>query len=268
VESFAKGNGAAAPAHAPAPGAPAAPPRPRPLAPVSVSAEDEHVPIRGLRARIAEQMVRSKQHAPHFMLAEEVDVTDLVALREAAKPEAEAAGVKLTYLPFVMRALVQCFRRFPTVNAVVDDEKNEYVIRREINIGLATDTPDGLTVPVVKHVDRLSVLDLAAEVQRVTTAAREKKIALEDLKGGTFTITSAGSIGGTLATPILNYPEVSILGVYRIVERPVVRNGQVVVRSMMNVSTTHDHRIVDGATAARFLGELKRLLETPGLMLL
>jgi pyruvate dehydrogenase E2 component (dihydrolipoamide acetyltransferase) len=233
-----------------------------------VRAEDEHVPVRGMRARIAEQMVRSKQFAPHFMLAEEVDVTELVRLREGAKAAAEERGVKLTYLPFVMKALVACFRKLPILNAVVDDAKHEYVIRHEYNVGIATDTPDGLTVPVVKHVDRLSVLQIAAEIQRLTAAARERKIALDDLKGGTFTITSAGSIGGTLATPILNYPEVSILGVYRIVERPVVRDGQVVVRSMMNVSSTHDHRIVDGATAARFLNELKRLLETPALMLL
>jgi pyruvate dehydrogenase E2 component (dihydrolipoamide acetyltransferase) len=221
-----------------------------------------------MRARIAEQMTRSKQLSPHFMLAEEIDVTELVALRERAKPAAEAAGVKLTYLPFVMKALVTCFRRFPVVNAVVDDTKNEYVVRKDYNVGIATDTADGLTVPVVKNVDRRSILGIAEELERLTTAAREKKIALEDLKGGTFTITSAGSIGGTLATPILNYPEVSILGIYRIVERPVVRDGEIVVRSMMNVSTTHDHRIVDGATAARFVGELKRLLETPALMLL
>jgi pyruvate dehydrogenase E2 component (dihydrolipoamide acetyltransferase) len=142
------------------------------------------------------------------------------------------------------------------------------VIRKDYNIGIATDTDDGLTVPVVKQVDRLSVLQIAAELERLTEAARTKRIAVEDLKGSTFTITSAGSIGGILATPILNYPEVGILGVYKIAERPVVRDGQIVVRKMANLTITLDHRIVDGATAARFMNELVRLLETPALLLL
>ena len=155
-----------------------------------------------------------------------------------------------------------------TIDSLVDDTKHEYVIRHEYNVGVATDTVDGLTVPVVKHVDRLSVLQIAAEVQRLTEAARARKIALEDLKGGTFTITSAGSIGGILATPILNYPEVAILGVYRIQEKPVVRGGQIVIRKMTNFTITLDHRIVDGATAARFLNEMMRFLTNPGLLLL
>ena len=153
------------------------------------------------------------------------------------------------------------------VNALVDDQNKAYVIRGDINIGIATDTDDGLTVPVVKHVDRLSLLQVASELQRVTEAARAKKIGVEDLKGSTFTITSAGSIGGILATPILNYPEVGILGVYKIADRPVVRDGQIVIRKMANLSITLDHRIVDGATAAHFMNELIRLLENPGLML-
>jgi len=238
-----------------------------PLAPV-VSPEDEHVPLKGLRGKIAEQMLRSKQHSPHFTFADECDVTDLVALRESAKKLAEERGVKLTFLPFVMKALVAAFRRFPAINAVVDDTKAEYVIRKEYNIGLATDTDDGLTVPVVKHVDRRTILQLAAEIQRLTEAARARKIALADLKGGTFTITSAGSIGGILATPILNYPEVGILGVYKIADRPVVRGGQIVIRKMMNLSITLDHRIVDGATAARFLNTVIDYLQQPNLLLL
>ena len=263
---------AAAPAAPAAKAAPAAAPAPRPvtvppLAPV-VSPEDEHVPLKGLRGKIAEQMLRSKQHSPHFTFADECDVTELVALREQAKKLAEERGVKLTFLPFIMKALVAAFRRFPTINALVDDTKGEYVVRKEYNIGLATDTDDGLTVPVVKHVDRRTILQVAAEVQRVTEAARAKKIALADLKGGTFTITSAGSIGGILATPILNYPEVGILGVYKIADRPVVRGGQIVVRKMMNLSITLDHRIVDGATAARFLNTVIEYLQQPNLLLL
>jgi pyruvate dehydrogenase E2 component (dihydrolipoamide acetyltransferase) len=258
----------------PAAGAAAAPARPSaapprvPVAAVAASAEDEHVPLRGVRGKIAEQMTRSKQYAPHFTYADECDVTELVALREQAKPIAAERGVKLTYLPFIMKALVACFRKFPTVNALVDDTKHEFVIRRDYNVGLATDTEEGLMVPVVKHVDRRSVLEIAAEIQRLTEAARSKKVHLEDLKGGTFTITSAGSIGGFLATPILNYPEVAILGVYRIQDKPVVRDGQIVIRKMTMFSITLDHRIVDGATAARFLNELIRLLSSPGLLLL
>ncbi|HVG95182.1 MAG TPA: dihydrolipoamide acetyltransferase family protein, partial [Planctomycetota bacterium] len=229
---------------------------------------DEHVPLRGLRGKIAEQMLRSKQHSPHFTFADECDVTALVALREQAKQLAEERGVKLTYLPFVIKALVAAFRRYPTLNAVVDDTKGEFVIRKEFNIGIATDTEDGLTVPVVKGCDRRTILEIGAELQRLTEAARSKKIALADLKGGTFTITSAGSIGGILATPILNYPEVGILGIYKIADRAVVRDGQIVVRKMMNLSITLDHRIVDGATAAHFLNTVIRYLETPNLLLL
>jgi pyruvate dehydrogenase E2 component (dihydrolipoamide acetyltransferase) len=275
LETFAEG-GARAAARAPSPAAPSRPGPATPKGPPvtvpvfapTVSAEDEHVPLKGLRGKIAEQMLRSKQHSPHFTFADECDVTNLVKLREEAKGLAEERGVKLTYLPFVMKALVAAFRRFPTVNAVVDDTANEYVIRREYNVGIATDTEDGLTVPVVKHVDRLTILQIAAEVQRLTEAARSKKIALADLKGGTFTITSAGSIGGILATPILNYPEVGILGVYKIADRAVVRDGQVVVRKIMNLTITLDHRIVDGATAARFLNLVIQYLETPNLLLL
>jgi pyruvate dehydrogenase E2 component (dihydrolipoamide acetyltransferase) len=269
----ASGGRVAAPAAPPAATAAPAPTAPRPvvvapLAPPAVSAEDVHVPLKGLRGKIAEQMLRSKQHSPHFTFADECDVTELVALREQAKKLAEERGVKLTYLPFVIKALVAAFRRFPTLNAVVDDTKGEFVIRKEFNVGIATDTEDGLTVPVVKACDRRTILEIGAELQRLTEAARSKRIALADLKGGTFTITSAGSIGGILATPILNYPEVGILGIYKIADRAVVRDGQIVVRKMMNLSITLDHRIVDGATAAHFLNTVIRYLETPNLLLL
>lgn len=275
LEAFAASGGstAAAPAAAApaarsaAPAVPSAPPaRVAPVAP-PVLAEDTRVPLRGLRGKIAEQMLRSKQHAPHFTYVDECDMTEVVRLREAAKPAAEARGVKLTFLPFIMKALVVALRKFPSINALVDDTKGEYVLKRDINVGLATDTDDGLTVPVVKGVDRRSILEIAAEIQRLTEATRSRKVALEDLKGGTITITSAGSIGGLLATPILNYPEVGILGVYKVADRPVVRDGQVVVRKMCNLSITLDHRIVDGATAARFMNEMLRLLQSPGLML-
>lgn len=266
VEAFAAGGArGAAPAAAPAAAAARAKVV---LPPVGVAREDQVVPLRGLRGKIAEQMVRSKQMSPHFTFTDEVDMTNLVELRRQAKARAEEEGVKLTFLPFIMKALVAGFRKWPAINALVDDTNKSYVIRGEINIGIATDTDDGLTVPVVKHVDRLSMLQIASELQRVTDAARSRKIGVEDLKGSTFTITSAGSIGGMMATPILNYPEVGILGVYKIADRPVVRDGQIVIRKMANLSITLDHRIVDGATAAHFMNELIRLLENPGLLLL
>ncbi|MDA1195001.1 MAG: dihydrolipoamide acetyltransferase family protein, partial [Planctomycetota bacterium] len=245
----------------------AAAPKALPPLPLAANAQDRRVPLRGLRARIAEQMVRSKQMSPHFTFAEECDMTNLVALRKEAGPSAEPYGIKLTYLPFIMKALVSCFRKFPELNAVVDDAKSEYVVRGEVNIGLATDTAEGLTVVVVKNVEQHSVLQIAQEIQRLTKAARDRKIAVEDLKGSTFTITSAGSIGGIMATPILNYPEVGILGIYKIAKRPMVRDDAIVIRDMANFTITLDHRIVDGATAARFMNELVRLLENPGLML-
>jgi len=237
---------------------------PAPAAP----AQDQVVPLRGMRGKIAEQMVRSKQLSPHFTYADECDMTEVATLRKQAKAYAAERGVKLTFLPFIIKALVSTLKKFPIVNSLVDDANNAYIIRSDYNIGLATDTEAGLMVPVVKHADRRSVLDIAAEIQNLTTLARTRKIALDDLKGGTISITSAGSIGGILATPILNYPEVAILGVYKIKDRPVVKDGEIVVRKMTNLSITLDHRIVDGATAARFLNEMIRLLETPGLMLL
>ncbi len=264
---------AVAPAAAPAAAAPAAGAAPvatkaLPTAAVGAARADERVPLRGLRSKIAEQMVRAKQMSPHFTFAEECDMTNLVALRKEAKASAAEYGIKLTYLPFIIKALASCFRKFPAINAVVDDSDNSYVIRGEVNIGLATDTPDGLTVVVIKRCEQLSILQIAQEIQRLTVAARDKKIGVEDLKGSTFTITSAGSIGGIMATPILNYPEVGILGVYKIAKRPVVVDDEIVIRSMANMTITLDHRIVDGATAAHFMNELVRLLQNPGLMLL
>lgn len=275
VETYAAAGGAAGGAATPgvpasAPAAAAAIPT-RALPPISghtPTREDQVVPLRGLRAKIAEQMVRAKQFAPHFTFAEECDMTELVALRKTSKSAAAEFGVKLTFLPYIMKALVAAFRRFPEVNSVVDDANNSYVVRGEVNIGLATDTDQGLTVVVVKNVDQLSILQIGAEIQRLTEAARSRKIAVEDLKGSTFTITSAGSIGGIMATPILNYPEVGILGVYKIIQRPMVAEGEIVIRDMANMTITLDHRIVDGATAARFMNEVVRLLQNPGLMLL
>jgi pyruvate dehydrogenase E2 component (dihydrolipoamide acetyltransferase) len=229
---------------------------------------DERVKIIGLRRKIAEKMVQSYRTAPHFTYVDEVDCHKLVALRKALNDQAADRGVKLSYLPFILKALAVTFREFPTLNAVMDEEELTLVVRGEVNIGIATDTPAGLYVPVVRNVDQKSLLELAVEVQDLSTRTRENKVRLDELTGGTFTVTSVGNIGGRFATPILNHPEVAILGVNQIHDRPVAVNGQVVVRPMMYLSPSFDHRVIDGAVAARFVGALKRLLEQPEALLL
>ncbi len=229
---------------------------------------DERIKIIGLRRKIAEKMVQAYRTAPHFTYVDEIDCTRLVALRKTLNAQASERGLKLSYLPFIMKALAVTFREFPTLNAVMDEEEFTLVVRREINIGIATDTPAGLYVPVVKNVDQKSLYELAVEIQDLTNRTRENKVRIDELSGGTFTITSVGNIGGRFATPILNHPEVAILGVNQIHDRPMAIDGQVVVRPMMYLSPSFDHRVIDGAVASRFVGALKRLLERPEALLL
>lgn len=248
--------------------APVTAPLPEPKALPALSAPtpqtgDERIRIIGLRRKIAEKMTQSYRTAPHFTYVDEIDATRLARLRERLSAGALARGVKLTYLPFIMKALSVVFKEFPTVNAVMDEENFELVVRKDINIGIATDTEAGLYVPVIKHVDQKSLLELATEVAAITQRVRDNKARLDDLTGGTFTITSVGNIGGRFATPILNHPEVGILGVNQIHDRPMAIDGQVVIRKMMYLSPSFDHRIIDGAVAARFVSALKRLLENP-----
>lgn len=244
-------------AGAPLPVAPPALPSPAP------SAGDERIRIIGLRRKISEKMCESYRRIPHFTYVDEVDATALVALRGQLKGAASEAGVNLSYLPFIMKALVAAFRRFPTVNAVMDEAAQELIVRREVNIGIATDTPAGLYVPVIKNVERKSILQLGRELVELTNRTREGKVGIEELQGGTFTITSVGNIGGRFATPIINAPEVAILGVNQIHDRPMVIDGQIVARKMMYLSPSFDHRVIDGAVAARFVSEVKALLESP-----
>ena len=235
---------------------------------VQPSREDQVVKIVGLRRKIAEKMLESVQRAPHFTYVEEVDVTDLVAMRGNLKGLAAEKGVKLTYIPFIMKALVSVFQEFPSVNAVMNEADFSMIIRGEVNIGIATDTPQGLYVPVVKNVEQKSILELAAEITDITTRTREGKVQLSELQGGTFTITSVGNIGGRFATPIINHPEVAILGVNQIHDRPMVVNGEIVARKMMYLSPSFDHRVIDGAVAARFVSALKNILENPASLVL
>ncbi len=229
---------------------------------------EERKPFRGIRKKIAENLVRSKQIIPHFTHADEADVTALVAWRSRMKEVAEARGVKLTYLPFIMKALVSTCREFPNFNASIDDAAGEIVIKHAFNVGFAADTPEGLLVPVVKNVESKNLLDVGHEIITLAEKARTGKLAPDDMKHGSITVTNIGSIGGVYATPIINHPEVAIIGVYEIQKKPVVINNEIKIRDMMNVTATCDHRLIDGAQAAHFLKRFITRLENPDSMLL
>jgi pyruvate dehydrogenase E2 component (dihydrolipoyllysine-residue acetyltransferase) len=239
--------------------APAPPPPP-----ASPSASEERIPIRGLRRVIAEHMAQATHTAAHFTYVEEIDVTELVRLRDRMSKHVEKHGVKLSYLPFIVKAVVAGLREHPWMNATMDDARQELVVHHDYNIGIATAAPDGLLVPVVHHADRKSVSALAKEIAELAERGRAGKLSRAELSGGTFTITSLGALGGVLATPILNYPEVGILGVHRIVRRPVYKaDGTLVPAELMNLSVSLDHRVLDGIVGAQFLSVVKSNLEDP-----
>ncbi|HTQ07075.1 MAG TPA: dihydrolipoamide acetyltransferase family protein [Polyangiaceae bacterium] len=248
-----------APAGAPAPAAPPPPPR--------ASAEDERVPIRGLRKRIFENMARSKHTAAHFNYIEEVDMGRLIELRERVKPHGERAGVKLTFLPFLVKAVVAALKLHPRLNSVVDEQAMELVVRKSYDIGIAVSTEAGLMVPVLRSADRLSIVETAREIERLAAAARDGKSAREDLGGSTFTVSSLGKLGGFVAPPIINYPEVGIMGVHAVKKKPVVRGDQIVVGDVMMLSWSFDHRIIDGDVGAVFAQEIVSFLENPDRLL-
>jgi pyruvate dehydrogenase E2 component (dihydrolipoamide acetyltransferase) len=257
-----------------APEPPPAPQRPAPFAAALPSAppvtlpptEDEVLPLRGVRRRIAERMAQSKRTAAHFTFVEEADVTELKKVRDRIAAAAEAQGVKVTFLPFLVKAAVAALKKHPWLNATLDEARSEIRLRRQYHIGIASATEQGLMVPVVRSADKLSLLDLAREIERLAVASKAGRARPEELTGSTFTISSLGARGGLLATPVINYPEVAILGVHRMRPTPVVRDGQIVVRDMMNVSLSSDHRVVDGNVAAEFTYTLIRYLEDPNLL--
>jgi len=234
--------------------------------PVQADATDERIPFRGLRKKIAENMHRSRQTAAHFTYVEECDMTELVALRKRAKSRAEERGIKLSFLPFIIKAVCAGLKKFPIVNATLDEGKQEIVLRKRYHIGVAAATADGLIVPVVKDADHKSLFEIAKTLDELSEKTRAGKASRDDLTGSTFTISSLGTLGGVLATPIINFPEVAILGVHKIKATPVVRDGQIVIREMMNLSISLDHRIVDGYEGAKFLQHVVQLLEDPTLM--
>lgn len=236
--------------------------------PLSAAAADQRVPLKGLRKKIAEKMVKSKFTAPHYAFVEEVDVSELVALRTKLNAALEQDGLKLSFLPFFVKAVCAAFRKFPQVNANMDEASQELIVRGEQNIGIAAMTEQGLTVPVVRNADRLSMRGLAHEIGRLGGAAREQRLKLEELSGGTFTITSLGQTGGLFATPIINHPEVAIMGVHRMRKRPLVTDDdQIVIKPVMLFSFCFDHRVIDGATGAEFAYEVIKYVEQPSLLL-
>ncbi|MDP1824623.1 MAG: dihydrolipoamide acetyltransferase family protein [Archangium sp.] len=237
-------------------------------APVASSAADQRIPIRGLRKKIAEKMVKSKFTAPHYTFVEEVDVSALVALRTRLNESLADENLKLSFLPFFVKAAIAAFRKFPQVNANMDEAAQDLIVRGDFNIGIAAMTEQGLTVPVVKHADRLSLRNLGNEISRLGTAAREQRLKLEEITGGSFTITSLGQTGGLFATPIINHPEVAIMGVHKMRKRPIVTDDdQIVIKPIMLFSFAFDHRVIDGATGAEFAYEVIKYVEQPELML-
>jgi 2-oxoisovalerate dehydrogenase E2 component (dihydrolipoyl transacylase) len=225
--------------------------------------EVREIKVIGLRRKIAERMSEANREIPHFAYVEEVDITALESLRQHLNAQKPAGEDKLTLLPFIGLALTRVMKQFPQCNALYDKDRNVISQYRPVHLGIATQTPDGLKVPVVKHSESRSLHNLASEIRRVSTAARENTAKREELMGSTITITSLGKAGGIASTPVINLPEVAIIGVNKAVERPVVINGQIVVRTMMNLSSSFDHRFVDGYDAAMMVQALKELLEQP-----
>jgi pyruvate dehydrogenase E2 component (dihydrolipoamide acetyltransferase) len=241
---------------------------PKPSYASNLQGSEERVPLRGVRKKIAQNLQMAKAIIPHFTLMDEANVTELFSLRESLKPLAEKEKVKITYLPFVMKALIATMREFPMFNASIDDAKEEIVYKKYFNIGFAADTPSGLLVPVIKNADQKTIFEISREILDLSQRARENKLKPEEMKSATITITNIGSVGGTYATPIINHPEVAILGMYKISERPVIENAQLKSIKVMNYTITCDHRLIDGAVAANFLKAFFTRIENPARLMM
>ena len=246
---------------------------PRPAYQGPAGAAEERVALRGIRKKIAENMQMAKHVVPHFTLMDEANVTALVSMREELRAVGEKTGVKITYLPFVMKALIATIREFPMFNASIDDAAQEIVYKKYFNLGFAADTPNGLLVPVIKNADQKTVIQLSREINDLAKRARDGKLALDEMKGATVTVTNIGSVGGQYATPIINHPEVAIFGMYKIQEKPVIKRdaaGNMTLDSIrtMGFTVTADHRLIDGAVAANFLKAFIARIENPGVLML
>ncbi len=254
-----------------APGAGVSIPRPAYQGPAG--AVEERVALRGVRKKIAENLQMAKHIVPHFTLMDEANVTALVAMRDELKAAGEKAGTKVTYLPFVMKALIATIREYPMFNASIDDAAQEIVYKKYFNLGFAADTPNGLLVPVIKNADQKTILQLSKEIMDLAKRARDGKLALDEMKGATITVTNIGSVGGQYATPIINHPEVAIMGMYKIQEKPIIKraaDGSMALDAIktMNFTITADHRLIDGAVAANFLKAFIARIENPGVLML
>jgi pyruvate dehydrogenase E2 component (dihydrolipoamide acetyltransferase) len=228
----------------------------------------EVIPMKGVRKSTAKKMVESATKAVHVTTMDEANVTELVKIREREKKVAKERGIHLTYIPFIAKAVISSLKQYPYLNSSIDDEHEEIILKKYYNIGVAVDTQEGLIVPVIKGADEKSILTIAQEMEHLSEKARTRKIDLADLKGGTFTITNIGFVGGKQATPIINYPETAILATGRIYEKPIVQNDKVVIRKVMPLSLSFDHRVIDGAMGARFLQTIIKYLEDPNLLLI
>ncbi|NOT32613.1 MAG: 2-oxo acid dehydrogenase subunit E2 [Candidatus Eisenbacteria bacterium] len=254
---------ASGPASAAQPGAVAERPRAASDGPLAAAAGDERLPIRGMRRRIAEHMKHSLERAAQFTFVAECDMSAIVAHRSATLAHAGQQGVTLTFLAYLVKALDEPIRKFPLLNASVDESSQEIVVRKSLHVGMATATEQGLMVPVIRDVDRRTLLQVAGEIQRLARGARDGVLKLEEMQGGTLTVTSTGARGGLLATPILHHPQVAILGMHEVKKKPVVVEDAIVIREMTNLSLSLDHRVVDGALGADFLYALIARLEKP-----
>jgi pyruvate dehydrogenase E2 component (dihydrolipoamide acetyltransferase) len=261
---------AATPAPTQAPAEPVAPPEPAPVQPAAPkpAAPPERQPLTGLRRRIAEHMERSWRTIPHATAFDELDGSELVALRQALKPVAQQRGARLTYMPLLVKLLIPVLKEFPVFNASFDEEQRAIVYKKDYHIGIATDSPEGLMVTVLRNADQLTLLQVAARLEHLTEGAQKRSLSLQEVSGSTFTLNNVGSFGGSSGTPIINHPEVAILAVGRLQERAVVRGGSIVARTIMPLALSFDHRVIDGALAGRFLARFKELVEHPQQLML
>ncbi len=227
----------------------------------------ERIPLKGIRRIMASKMAEAKSRIPHAYIVEEVDVTELVKLRDTLRQDAESKGVKLTLLPFIVKAVVKALKEYPLLNASLDEEKGEIVVKKFYNIGVAVDTPQGLVVPVIKGADGKGLYQIAREISELAEKAREGRVSLEDVTGGTFSITNIGSVGTVFGMAVINYPESAIIGVHRLMEVPRYVDGELKPRKTLYLSLSFDHRFIDGAYATRFLVAVKRYLENPALLM-
>ncbi len=270
VESFARQSNSApsAPTSAASEALPSVPAVSESPAPAPIQAQDEREPLTGLRKRIAEHMERSWRIIPHATAFGEVDATALIALRDALKSAAEKRGIRLTYMPLLVKLLLPVLKEFPIFNASLDEERREIIYKRSYHIGIAAATPEGLLVPVLRNADSLTLLAIASSVDRLIEGAKKRTLSLPEVSGSTFTLNNVGSFGGSTGTPIINHPEVAILAVGRIEEKAIVQHGAIVARPIMPLALSFDHRLIDGALSGAFMSRFKELVEHPQQLML